>query len=101
MHQCRSLLLDLLRQIGMAVTQEVHRNAGCEVQVALALLAVEINSLTPHRTNRRTRIDGHERRNGHLARLLSSGFEVPAPIARGAKKGKAEPAARQLHKTKA
>ena len=64
-HQRRRLLLDRLGQVRVAVAEEVDRDARREVEISLALLAVEIDSLAAHRPNRRTRIDGHERRDGH------------------------------------
>jgi hypothetical protein len=63
-HQRRRLLLDRLGQVRMAVPQDIDRDARREVEISLASLAVEIDSLPTHRAYRRTRIDGHERRDG-------------------------------------
>jgi hypothetical protein len=60
----------------VAVTQDVDRNAGGEVQVALALLAIEIDAFASHRPNRRARINGHERRDGQGFYLPLCGDDV-------------------------
>jgi hypothetical protein len=58
-HKRRNLLLQLLRIIRVPVAKQVDRDSGREVQISLAVLAVEIDSLAPHRPDRRTRINGH------------------------------------------
>ena len=83
----------------MAVAQHVDRDAGREIEIFLALLAIEIDPLAAHRPHRRTRINGHERRDGHGVRLLDCDLAVrsgpparrPAPIASGPQKGKGAP----------
>src|SRR4051812_30907630 len=64
-HQRRRLVLDRLGQVRMAMPEDVDRDPCGEVEISLALLAVEIDSLAANRADRRTRIDGHERRDGH------------------------------------
>ena len=64
-HQRLGLLLDGLGQMRMAVPQDVDRNAAGEIEVFLALLAIEIDPLAPHRPHGRTRVNGHKRRDGH------------------------------------
>ena len=61
-----------------------------EIQISLALLAVEIDPLAAHRAHRRTRINGHERRDGHSAgSSFAAVMRSPGAIASGPKKGKA------------
>src|SRR4029079_726259 len=73
MHQRRRLLLDRLRQMRVAVAEDVDRDPRGEVQIALALFSEEIDSLAADRPDRRTRINGHERRDGHLAVVSCAG----------------------------
>ena len=70
-HQRRRLLLDRLGQVRVAVAEQVDRDPRREIEIPLALLAIEIDPLAAHRAHRRTRIDGHERRDGHGWRLLA------------------------------
>src|SRR5436190_6887121 len=47
----------------VAVAQNIDRDSGREVEVALTVLAVEIGPFAAHWPHRRTRINGHERRD--------------------------------------
>src|SRR5690348_11632941 len=49
----------------VAVAEDIDRDAGREIEITLALFAVEIASLAADRARRWARIDGHARRNGH------------------------------------
>src|SRR4051794_14201607 len=63
------LILNRLGQVRMPMAEQVDGDAACKVQVTLALFSVEINPFAANRTDRRARIDGHERRDGHGGRL--------------------------------
>jgi hypothetical protein len=54
----------------MAVAEQIDRDAGGEIEIFLALLAIEIGALAPDRPHLAARIDGHERSDGH-ERVLS------------------------------
>ena len=64
------LPLDRLGEVGMAVAQQIDRDAACEIEIARAVLAVEIDPFPAHRPDRRARINGHERRDGHEGLLM-------------------------------
>ncbi len=64
-HQRGDLVLQRLGQMGMAMAKRVDRDAGGEVQILLAALAIEIHALASHRPHSAPRIDGHERGDGH------------------------------------
>ena len=85
----RAWFLDRPRQMRMTMAQDVHRDARGEVQIALTLLAVEIDSLAAHWAHRRTRVNGHERRDGQGLGSCSAMLRFCAPIASGPRKGKA------------
>ncbi len=63
--QRRRLILDRLGQLRMAVAQQINRDAGGEIQIALAILADQVAPLASHRTHATPWVDGHERRDGH------------------------------------
>ncbi len=63
-HQRRRLFLDRLGQMRVAMAENVDRNPRGEIEIALALFAIEIDPFATDRADRRTRIDGHERRSG-------------------------------------
>jgi hypothetical protein len=65
-HEGRRLLLDRLGQMRVAVAEQIDRDSAREIEIFRAVLAVEIDALPSHRPHRRARIDGHERRDGHL-----------------------------------
>jgi hypothetical protein len=63
----------------MAVAENVDCDAAREVEILLAVLPLEVAALPSHRADRRTRIDGHERRDGHEGLLdFSRGFGAGA-----------------------
>ena len=64
-HQRRRLLLDRLGQVRVAVAEQVDRDARGEVEIFLAVLAIEVGAFAAHRPDVATRINGHERRDGH------------------------------------
>jgi hypothetical protein len=64
-YQGPRLLLDRPGQMRVAVAEQVDRDSAREVEIFLALLAVEIDPLPAHRPHRGARINGHERRDGH------------------------------------
>src|SRR3546814_10994171 len=65
MHQRRRLLLDRADQMGMAVAQDVDRDAACEIQKTLAALVDQIATVAAHGTYVAPGIDGHKRRDRH------------------------------------
>ena len=65
MDQCLGLLLDRLGQMRMAVAEQIDRDPAGEIEIFLAAFAIEIDPLAAHRADIATRIDGHERRDGH------------------------------------
>ncbi len=93
MHQCRRLLLDRLGQMRMAMAEQVDRDPGREVEIFLAILAVEIDPLSPHGPHFATRVNGHERRDGHRNGLLLglAGLGFAVAITRAASKVKGAP----------
>src|SRR3546814_20028684 len=62
MHQRRRLLLDRAEQMGMAVAQDVDRDADCEIQKTLAALVDQIATVAAHGTYVAPGIDGHQER---------------------------------------
>jgi hypothetical protein len=58
-HQRRRLLGDRLDQLGMAVAKRIHRNAAGEIEILLALFAVQIHALAAHRAHAATRVHRH------------------------------------------
>ena len=66
-HQRRGLLGDRLDQFGMAVAERVDRDAGREIEILFALLAIEVAALTSHRAHAATRVHGHQGWGGHGA----------------------------------
>jgi hypothetical protein len=66
-HQRARLLLDRLGQMRMAMAQYVDRDAGGEIQIFLAILAIKVGAFAAHRPHLASRINGHERRDGHVA----------------------------------
>src|SRR3546814_8337516 len=50
-HQRRGLILDRLRQMRMAVTEKIDRDAARKVEITLASLADQIGTLAAHRTH--------------------------------------------------
>ena len=78
--QGRRLVLDRLGQVRMAVAEQVDGDAAGEVEIFLALLAVEIDPLPAHRPHRRARIDGHERRDRHGRSFLAGNMQKRRPF---------------------
>ncbi len=70
--QRRRLLRDRFGQMRVAVAEQVDRNARREIEIFLALLAVKIDALASDRPHLATRINGHERSDGHRGRILLS-----------------------------
>jgi len=68
--QGRRLLGDRFRKVRVTVAEQVDRDARCEVQILLALLSVEIDALTSDRPHLATRVNGHERSDGHFGQVL-------------------------------
>jgi hypothetical protein len=58
--------------MGRAVAEDVDRDDGGEIEIFLPVLAEQIGPVSSHRPHIATRIDRHERRDGHLAGFLSS-----------------------------
>jgi hypothetical protein len=56
----------------MTMAKRVDRDAGGEIEIALATLANQITALASDRTYATPRIDGHERSDGHGKGLLQS-----------------------------
>ena len=52
-------------RVRVAVSEQVHRDPRGEIQVTLAVLAEQIHAFPSYRPDRRARINGHERRDGH------------------------------------
>src|SRR3546814_17309154 len=65
MHQRRRLLLDRADQTGMAVAQDVERDAACEIQKTLAALVDQIATVAAHGPYVAPGIDGQKRRDRH------------------------------------
>src|SRR3546814_20581667 len=65
MHQRRRLLLDRADQMGMAVAQDVDRDAACEIQKTLAALVDQIAPVAAPGTYVAPGIDRHKRRDRH------------------------------------
>src|SRR4029453_13756458 len=61
------------------MAQQVDRNAGREIEIFLALLAIEIDPLAPYRPLGRTRVNGHKRRNGHDGSFLGGVKDYGVP----------------------
>ena len=78
------------RQVRVAMPEDVDSDSRREIQISLTSLAVEIDSLTADRAHRRTRINGHEWRDGHKMEAPRSGSDVDGgAIASEPKKKKA------------
>jgi hypothetical protein len=77
----------------VAVALELDREPGREIEIFLAILSVQIDTLAPDRPHLATWVNGHERRDGHRRNLLNclAGRRVATPIARGAEKVKGAP----------
>src|SRR6476659_1147329 len=101
MDQRRRLVLDRPGQVGVAVAQKVDRDAGREIEVLLAIFAIEVDPLPSNRTRVAAGIDGHQRRYGHgLERPWSEGekakrrpwaawtWAITLPPRQGKKKGR-------------
>ena len=65
MDQGRRLLLDRLGQMRMAVAEQIDRDAAGEIEIFLAILAIELHAFASHRPHRRARVNGHKGRDGH------------------------------------
>jgi hypothetical protein len=62
------------------VTEQVDRDSGREIEIFLAVLAVEIGALPLHRPHFAAGIDRHERRNGHRRDSCDCEVETAAPL---------------------
>src|SRR3546814_11862519 len=49
----------------MALSEQIDRDAACEIQITLASIADQIGALTANRTHPAPGIDGHQRRDRH------------------------------------
>src|SRR3546814_16516482 len=68
-HQRRRLLLDRLRQLRVAVPEQVDRDAARTVEITFASLAAQLRALAAPRTHSTPGVYGHPRR-AHLGRPL-------------------------------
>src|SRR3546814_11590419 len=62
-HQRRRLILDRLRQMRVAVPEQVDRDAARKVEITFASLADQIRALAAHRTHSTAGVYGHQRRD--------------------------------------
>jgi hypothetical protein len=49
----------------VAMAQRIDGDAGGEIEILLAALAIEIHALASHRPHAAPRVDGHERGDRH------------------------------------
>ncbi len=67
-HQRRRLVLDRLRQVRMAVAERIDRDAGGEVEPAVAVGVEQIRALAAHRRDFAAAVDGHHGVDRHARR---------------------------------
>src|SRR5207253_4099352 len=87
----RRLLLDRLGLMRVAVAEDIDRDARGEIEVALALFPEQIDSLAAHWAHRRTRVNGHERRDGQDGLPCSGDDEVARAYSQRPPKRKGAP----------
>src|SRR5436309_564587 len=65
MPQLARLLAQGLNQMRMRVSKRIHRHAGAEIEIAVAVLVEEVRALAAHERHISARIGGKKRREAH------------------------------------